>query len=307
MADIRKKAGSASPSTWHIKWQYKTIILMLGLIIAGLICLAISLSIAQYVFWSSVLSQVSTALIISGAYTMVSELLLKNDFINTNKDNLNQILANNQDNFAQLCSTNKSVAEQLLTTNQNTLNQLINQLHLAEEAKLIGLESIVDGNSYCDETHWLLESKNLQLLLVDGKSWVSHYNDVLRKRFKDPEKTTTFILLHPESPMLSIHADKVTSNREALQQKIAGTVAALNQLRYQNTKLQIKGHHLYNTYSLLLSDTHAVMSPYFCAKEKKKPPIFIFQDQGDDSYYQKLKQDLEFLESEAEDISNYTK
>lgn len=269
----RKNSLISKSSAW-LQWELKTVLLFSLLVILGLVSLVISL-LLKNVFWASVFSQISTALIISGLYTGISEMFLKRDFIETNNDNFQKLAAS---------------------------------FHLAKEGESLGLETIIiDGESSYEQSLWIKEAQSLKIVMRDGKSWVSRNSEKLRQRFADPAKKTTILIIHPDSEILPIHASKLHSTLEPLQYKISETVAALTDLKTPNTQLEIKGHHSYITCNLLLTESHVIMSTYFTCKQRSRPPIFIFRDRGDNSYYQKLKQDIEAIEKESSDISTYVK
>jgi len=173
--------------------------------------------------------------------------------------------------------------------------------------KSLGLiEVSIDGNYY-DYTSLILESKNLKIVLNEGRSWVSRNLNLLRERFKNPNMETVFYLLHPDSPMLTVLARKVNSTPDDQRSKIADTIRLLNENKCPETKLRIYGHFLYNPYSLFLSEDFAIVVPYFISRARKTLNLFRFQD-IDDAYchHKELQLDLKELQNDSEDISHYT-
>lgn len=258
----------------QVEWKLKTFLLFSGLFSLGLIFLAISLipDVAKNTLIASFFSQISGALIISGLYTGISEMLLKQDFLKASRENM---------------------------------ENLLKIFSLAEVSKNIGLVYIAPTDSFFDQAEWILNAKTLKVLLRDGVSWATRYSIQLEKRFKNPDAVTVVLLLDPYSTFLDINSKKLNKKTDKLQQKIYATVSRLwktAQSSKSSTKLSILGYQHYNTYHLVLADDFVMINFYPSSQLVFKSPTFVFQDLGDDCYYQLLKRDIEALEKEAVDL-----
>jgi hypothetical protein len=315
MSSKSKNTIKISQTLYHIEWKWKTLLLFSGLVILGLICLVISLipAVAQYAWIASFFSQVSTALIISGLYSGISELILKQDFLKANQENYNQVISASNENFDRLFEILDSAGKvskenytQVISANNERFEQLFKILHLAEVSKNIGLVNLVSQeDSFSDQqSEWIRNAKTLKVLLRDGDRWSSNYSDALTKRFNDPnpEKVTVILLLDPQSELLEINAKKINKTPQILQFEIEKTVSRLQKRAQSFTKLSILGYKYYNTYHLVLADDLIKLTFYPSSYLNFKSPSFVFQNLGEDCYYQQLKRDIEALEQDAVDL-----
>jgi len=307
----------------------KYILLFLFLTIAGLLFLIFSLSIdEQKIFSSDFLTQISMALLVTGLIGTAYEALLRSDLVKLTRDNAKCFTNISEEKYRGLYEeaikfrkeaqalgetfeeTNRKSVKELQhkfeEISQKNTDRLLNKLNLTQQ-EIIGLEEVeAEANSY-DYSELILNSKNLFLVLNDGRTWLSNRNSLFRKRFEDPEKTTTLFITHPESTMLSVLARREgEKTTERIQGKIEQTVRLLHRIKLQDTKLEIYGHFLYNPYSLFLGDNTAIITPYFFSRVKRTLPVLKFKDSGDARcYYQEARRDLEDLRQDSKDISQY--
>ncbi|MGI0486420.1 hypothetical protein ACN4EK_13350 [Pantanalinema rosaneae CENA516] len=270
------------------------------LTIVGLLLLIVGITIeSKNSFWSLALNQVSTALIVSGLFSGIYEFLLRLDFLSTNRKNTQRLLR--EVDQTKLCLI-------------EVQNRIIKEIVLSRDSSLLGLcEVHVNSNQY-DYSNLIESAQTLSIVLNDGKGWVSRHSLALKTRFRDPGKKTTFFFLHPESEMLRVLARKVgvrektlDENHKALKDKIGDTISELRQIKNSNTQLEIFGHHLYNPYSLYLTEKQAIITPYFFSRERRPIPMLLFdaRTDGGECYYNELKGDVEDLKQDSEDISKF--
>jgi len=86
--------------------------------------------------------------------------------------------------------------------------------------------------------------------------------------------------MHPNSPALEVHANKVGTTPQGLRMKIAETIRLLKNANTNNNNLTILGHNYYNTMSVFISGESAIVTPYFLARVRRTPPILTFADTG---------------------------
>ncbi len=138
----------------------------------------------------------------------------------------------------------------------------------------------------------LLSSRELTIVMNDGRRWVGRHSDLLRKRLSYPYYKTTFIFQHPESDMINILAKKTQHPPIYIQEKIEGTVKELHSFeRNESHELKTYGHELYNVYALFISEDFAAYTPYNIAYGRYTVPIFVFKKQRTESQYDMLQKD----------------
>lgn len=166
----------------------------------------------------------------------------------------------------------------------------------------LGLVSVsTDASSY-DYTELLVSSRKLVIVLNDGRTWLSVHRDRLRKRFADARTRTTVFLIHPNSDLLSIQARKGSTDVHGLRAKIHESLALLSAIKQGNPNLEVLGHHLYNTHSVVLGDSDAALTPYFLSRGGRAVPLYHYVDTGGPCYFRDLADDLEQLRIDSEEI-----
>ncbi|WIX31668.1 hypothetical protein QO259_12675 [Salinicola sp. JS01] len=255
----------------NFKLASRTTIAILALVVIGLVLIVVSLWLTEG-FWSQLCSQLSTALLVGGIWTGVYEWFMRKDFINVNREQAKEIL---------------------------------DRIKLAQGEESIGLYEVYDDSNDFNYSSLLLQSRQLTILLNDGRTWISTHSEDIKKRLRDREKSTTFLVLHPEAKMLEVMAIKVDSTPANLRAKIAESVKMLRNLSDSDSNVEILGHHLFNPQSMFIGDSIAVVTPYYAARGRRTVPLFRFGDSGDHSYYRKLMEDLHDLKNDAVDISDY--
>lgn len=178
---------------------------------------------------------------------------------------------------------------------------------LANECEKIGLVGIEADCSNYDYSKILSESQQLVIILNDGRTWASVHRDRLRRRFSDPTKQTTFILCHPNSPMLQVLARKGSIEVPDLKSRIMQTVKLLDEIKQPTTQLEVLGHYLFNSYSLILGDDTAIIIPYFISRGGRTAPMFKYEETKDNSYFNYIVEDIERLRMDTENISCHSK
>src|SRR5262249_16049426 len=76
------------------------------------------------------------------------------------------------------------------------------------------------------------------------------------------EKTTRIVLYHPKSKFLKILIEKNGKDMRRQVSEIKGSYEVLMSANAGPAALSIRGHHGFNPYALILSDTYAFVSPY---------------------------------------------
>jgi len=181
---------------------------------------------------------------------------------------------------------------------------LAGSIELSRDYRRLGLVQVHGDCTALDYGPIITESRRLVAVLNDGRTWASVHRDRLRRRLVDPNKDTTFILIHPDSPMVEVLARKGSKDVETIRVRIRDTVQLLEEIKGDNTSLEILGHWLFNPYSLVIGDDTAIVAPYFISRGGRTVPAFVYRDVGPTSHFRDLLKDVERLRMDTKDISS---
>ena len=266
------------------RWQLVNWLSVSIFVIVGLLFLIASLEITSS-FWASAFSELATIFFVSGAWNIIYDMYLRNDFVKMIDEN------------------NIKILEQI----SDDTEKILQQVRFSDEMVKLGLQEIRADSLTYDFSSMFLDSEELYIVLNHGRTWISHNAYLFRKRFQDANKKTTILMLHPESPMLQIIARKEDSTVEAIQDKIAEAVRILNSERRDDTQLRIYGHYFFNPHSVYLTEHYALTTGYYYVLGRRVVPLYKYgpnQSEGD-CFYNILREDIEALIEHSEDISNY--
>ena len=183
-------------------------------------------------------------------------------------------------------------------------DDIISQFNISKTADSMGLTDIYPDCTNIDFDSLLVNSQKLIILVNDGRTWASVQRDRLRKRFNDPQKETTFFIIHPDSIMIDVLSRKGSIEKDILKQRIIETLQLLNEISVENTKLEILGHHLFNPHSMIVSEDTAILIPYFVSRGGRTVPAMKYVNIDDDEcYYKRLFDDLEKLRMDSQSLN----
>lgn len=158
---------------------------------------------------------------------------------------------------------------------------------------------LIDACSDCNNfsfTDLLLSSKELMIVMNDGKSWVGRNAGLLRKRLLLPDASTILMVQHPDSPMIPVLAHKVEQSDDFIRQKIADTVRELHSFERSAThQLRVLGHYFFNVHTLFMTEEQVAMTPYLITPGRNTTPLFLFERRGQSAQYDRWRHDLEQL------------
>jgi hypothetical protein len=184
------------------------------------------------------------------------------------------------------------------------LSKTMELSQLAKDSDQMGLVAVMSDASKYDYAEILNYSQQLTVVLNDGRTWASVHRDQLRHRFADSSKETTFILCHPESPMVQVLARKGSTDVETIRAKIKETVTLLEEIMQADTNLEILGHHVFNSFSLVLGDDSAVVIPYFLSRGGRRVPLWKIRKTKTNGFFRDLSDDVQRLRMDTKDISS---
>ena len=230
------------------------------------------------------LSSLSHTLLVAGLLSVIYEFFLRQEILQMVKKRVDELQASIS---AEMKSIEATIREE---------NQFIQKyINLSESIKTLGLSLVAPSSSKFDYSELFNGDSPLYIVMNDGRTWASFHSASLAKRFKDSRKKTVFIVIHQESPFLAVLCQKVKSTREGLQAKINETIQNLKGYGADVDCLEVYGHQLPTTYSLVLNKNLAVLTPYPMAEKAEDIPAYVYRNTGPDAYYASIWKDVEAL------------
>lgn len=183
--------------------------------------------------------------------------------------------------------------EDIIYMNDLSSDRVINVIKIDKNISHLGLVNVFPDSRRINFSKFLLNSKEITLLLNDGRTWFSNHEADLEKRIKNPELTTNVILVHPESEFVPVLADKVDTSSDRLKDKIEESVEMLKRLITSDSRLKIYGHLAPTTGSIFISEEYAYLCPYPMARKADAIPTYLYKISNEDCYYNTLKRDTD--------------
>lgn len=251
-------------SRWRSMYPTKNIVISAIFIMAGIGFIYLS---NNFESLKSYFDTISSILLISGVWTVIYDLYLKNDFLN------------------------------IVRGNMCILNDDINKFEHISRTGLVHIES--DANHFNYE-NFIKNNKKIIILLNDGRRWISN-NEYYFKDNDNEGTDISFIITHPNSEMIDVLARKQYMTHEQIIDKInqfRASIKRINESRH--SKIKIFGHKLYNPNSIFLGDDEVILSSYLVAKGRGSVPLYIYKNAGPSSYFEQVKRDLNSLLDDEE-------
>lgn len=220
-----------------------------------------------------IFEHLATALTIAGLWHIISEFMMKRDFIRIG---------------------NKVVQEFIESSRQDKA-QIIQSISNARKDSKLGLIDTYHDVSAFSYSEFIAHPAELTIVLGDGYSWVSMHLDVLRDRVCDPSKTTKLFIIDPGSPAMDLVAKKMRMKADLYRDRALLTIETLRRELIPGSKFTIFGHPSIPHHAVYLGDRLAI-TPYFFSTKKRSPPVFVFEK---GSYVSRVQADLSELEKES--------
>jgi hypothetical protein len=286
-----KHTGAQVSAQQEAPYRLKTVIVALTFVSIGLLSLISSLLISkEYELVKALLRELATIAIIGATLHAIYELFQRQDFMQITNYKGQQVL-----------DMLDAVRVELLDEIGTHGAEVLARIDLANQATQLGMTGVTpDARSY--DFSAVLDAPRLTAVLNDGRTWVLNNAIRLQARFQDPSKSTVFILVHPDSPLIPILAAKQGINEEATRQKLGETLRLLSSFGAKETNLHVYGHRLFNPHSLFIIDGFAIVTPYFHSRMRRRGPAIRFDDTGHDSFYSELRRDIEALLVDSEEL-----
>jgi len=268
----------------EVRYRYKSIISFSILAISGLVLTVIADRLNAG-WGKDALSSLADTLLVVGLLSVIYEFFLRQEILGMVRARVDRL---------ELSITTEMKGIEKAIREENSFIQ--SYINLSESIKTLGLSLVAPSSSKFDYSELFNGQSTLYIVMNDGRTWASFHSASLARRFKDPSKKTVFIVIHKESPFLHVLSEKVKSTREGLQLKIAETIQNLANYAGTNVScLEVYGHHLPTTYSLVLNDDVAVLTPYPMAEKAEDIPAYVYRNTGPDAYFASIKRDVSAL------------
>lgn len=146
-------------------------------------------------------------------------------------------------------------------------------------------------------------SEKLIIIMNDGRSWIDSHRELLEYRAKIKKQKTTCVFIHPQSNFLKTLVNKNGKGLRNQLGELRRSISILEKIEQEHGLIEIKAHHFFNPYSLVLSDQLAVVTPYHYM-ESGSLPMLIFDADHENSLYSKYEDDAKKLIETSERISS---
>lgn len=238
------------------------------LAIIGLVLfLAQSKWLVQNTFWYNAIGNIASAAVIGGLLSLIQQAILRKD------------------------------------EEQN----LLNLFGISNAIKESGIEEILTDSHEFSYRDMILKSKDLHIIMNDGRHWVEANTPSLEIRFGTEGTLTEMFLVNPESDFCKALAKKTNYTLEDLKAKIELSIKMLNDAYDKSAKKgSLKIYYLknYPTHTLFYSEDTIVETPYQTASGRNIVPLFKYHyTKGKTSIGDYLFRDLENVRSESQLIS----
>lgn len=161
-----------------------------------------------------------------------------------------------------------------------------------------GIEDITNSFNIEKYRDQIIKDKNLTIIMNDGKSFIGKYSNVLKRRLEE-KGTTNFVILDPSSEVIPILNKKNGKTSEDYYQEKLLDVMREILFDFAPSKkhtVNLYIHTLFNTMSVVISDSIAMISLYRLSPGKAIVPHIEFKPTTTcDSEYTLIKDDVRNL------------
>jgi hypothetical protein len=143
---------------------------------------------------------------------------------------------------------------------------------------------------------------DLMVVMNDGRSWINSNREVLGRRVADGANKTKVVLLHPKSEFVGVLVKKNKKTRVQQIEEIRRSFDVLRAVATNLGNLEIRGHHGFNPFTLILTDRYAFVSPDLF-NERRSLPLLKFSSQVSSGLYQDSREDALKLFDQATSLT----
>lgn len=143
-----------------------------------------------------------------------------------------------------------------------------------------------------------LESKEVILVMNDGRLFTTNNITLFRQRLKEKNKTTRFIFMNPnldDSISVWCRKNRHNNNLSYYRDKIAGFLQEIKKYEKDPThKVDVLYHDYFTTMGILLTDSYAMISLYRISPGKDAVPHLIFKKNDEEECeFCRIKDDVQ--------------
>jgi hypothetical protein len=144
-----------------------------------------------------------------------------------------------------------------------------------------------------------MDSLDLLIVFNDGKSWIPNHREALERRVLTRGQRVRVLVIHPRSEFLSTLVRKTNRSIPEEITYLHQTFKHLENLKIQRPNLvEVRGHHLFNPYVLHLTESVAIVHPFFLLERGELPLLVLKKTEGN-SLYEQYRADAEKVWAEA--------
>lgn len=144
-----------------------------------------------------------------------------------------------------------------------------------------------------------MDSADLLMVFNDGKSWIPNHREALERRVLVRGQKVRVLLIHPRSTFLSTLVKKADRSIAEETTYLYKTFRLLEELRAKRPELvEIRGHHLFNPYILHLTESMAIVHPFFLL-ERGELPLLLLRKTDESGLYDQYRDDAEKVWKDA--------
>jgi hypothetical protein len=140
-------------------------------------------------------------------------------------------------------------------------------------------------------------SQQLLVVMNDGRGWLDQNSELILERLRDADKRTRIALLHPKSGFMET---LIRKNGKTLANQVEDIRRTYRMLRANVgavQALEIKGHFMFNPFSIILGDRYAFVSPYFYNESGALPLLKLASSAASGLYHRFRDDALRLIET----------
>ena len=162
---------------------------------------------------------------------------------------------------------------------------------------------LVDASDYKYKS-MIETSKLLTISMNHGRTWLSQKSDYLKVRFASQDKHTFFIFSDPDGKAAESIANKEGKSLSDLKKRVDEAIQIIKDAggKPDNAKIYLQPH--YTCQTIILSEDIAIATPYCNSSGRYTVPLFVYRDQGENSYYKQITTDITELIKESANVTD---
>lgn len=182
-------------------------------------------------------------------------------------------------------------------------NDIRRDTSIKDSIDQFGLKEVyVDASEFKFKT--IIESSTeLTISMNHGRTWLSQKAEYFKARFSSRDKQTCFIFSDPRGSASQSIAKKEGKTEEALIERVEEAIKIIIDAggTQQNAKVFFQPY--YTCQTIILTEDIAVATPYCNSSGRYTVPLFVYQDKGENSYFNQISTDITELIKESKNVT----